>query len=502
MDRHITKNGFIHGGFQLSNQRLAAMTLSDHSVSRRQMLARCANGFGAIALTALMSDWAIGGDSETQSSQSWLTPRMGHHKAAVKSVIFLYMDGGPSQVDTFDPKPRLTQEHGQPIRMKAPPTQFIPHDTVPKVMASPWAFRRHGESGTPVSDLFPNIATCVDDLCVVRSMVANFTEHANANLFLHTGFNQQGRPSMGAWVTYGLGSECQNLPGYIVLKGGFIPAGGPDNFHSGFLPPVYQGSIFRDTQAPIANLQRTESSDELQRTKLELLSQLDRQILARLENEDRIESAIANYELAFRMQAAVPELLDISSESVTTRRQYGVDDEPTQSFGMQCLVARRLVERGVRFIELTPPAVRGANRWDQHDKLEDGHTKMARATDQPIAALLKDLKARGLLAQTLVIWGGEFGRTPVAQGTSTGRDHSPYGFSIWLAGGGIKPGMVYGATDEYGFYAIENKVEVHDLHATMLHLLGIDHKRLTYRFGGRDMRLTDIHGEVVHDILS
>jgi hypothetical protein len=353
-----------------------------------------------------------------------------------------------------------------------------------------------------VSELFPHVAQRVDDLCVVRSMVASFTEHANANLFLHTGFNQQGRPSVGAWVAYGLGSECRDLPGYIVLKGGNIPAGGPDNFQSGFLPPVYQGSIFRDTAAPVANLQRPEGSDELQREKLDLLRQLDQARPGRAARDDRIESAIANYELAFRMQAAVPELLDVHGESAATRALYGVDAEHTRAFGMQCLLARRLVERGVRFVELTPPAVAGANRWDQHDKLKEGHSKMALATDQPIAALLTDLKARGLLDETLVVWAGEFGRTPVAQGTSTGRDHSPYGFSIWLAGGGVRGGLVYGATDEYGFHAVENKVEIHDLHATILHVLGIDHKRLTYRFGGRDMRLTDIHGEVLGDILA
>jgi hypothetical protein len=467
--------------------------------SRREMLLRCANGFGAVALAALMNDPAYGAAPPRASGP--LTPRCGHHPAKATSVIFLYMDGGPSQVDTFDPKPRLDREDGQPIKMKAPPTQFIPHDTAPKVLRSPWKFGRHGQSGTPVSDLFPHVAKCVDELCVVRSMVANFTEHANANLFLHTGFNQQGRPSVGSWVTYGLGSECQDLPGYIVLRGGQIPAGGPDNFRAGFLPAVYQGSIFRDPRAPVANLQRPEASDALQRGKLDLLRKLDRSVLGRLGHDDRVESAIANYELAFRMQAAVPELLDLSRESAATRRLYGVDDDVTRAFGTQCLLARRLVERGVRFVELTPPAVTGANRWDQHDRIKEGHEKMARATDQPVAALLRDLKARGLLERTLVVWGGEFGRTPVAQGTSRGRDHSPYGFSMWLAGGGVKGGAVYGATDEYGFHAVENKVEVHDLHATMLHLLGIDHKRLTYRFGGRDMRLTDVHGEVVKGIL-
>ena len=470
--------------------------------SRRDFLQRSANGFGAVALTALLAERAAGGVAASALDADPLEPRIANFPARARSVIFLYMDGGPSQVDTFDPKPRLQREDGQPIGIKAPPTQFIPHDTVPKVMASPWKFHPHGECGTPVSELFPFVAQCVDELCVVRSMVANFTEHANANLFLHTGFNQQGRPSVGAWVAYGLGSECRNLPGYIVLKGGNIPAGGPDNFQSGFLPPVYQGSIFRDTTAPVANLQRSEASDELQREKLRLLRRLDQSLPATLGRDERVESSIANYELAFRMQAAVPELLEVDGETAATHALYGIDREYSRAFGMQCLLARRLVERGVRFVELTPPAVAGANRWDQHDKLQEGHTKMALATDQPIAALLIDLKARGLLDETLVVWAGEFGRTPVAQGTSTGRDHSPYGFSIWLAGGGIRGGLVFGATDEYGFHAVENKVEIHDLHATLLHRLGIDHKRLTYRFGGRDMRLTDIHGEVINGILA
>jgi hypothetical protein len=478
------------------------MSLADtfgRPLSRRQALLRCANGFGAVALTSLLTDRAYGGVLDGDSP---LAPRVGHYPAKATSVIFLYMDGGPSQVDTFDPKPRLDREDGQPLRMKAPPTQFIPHDAAPKVMRSPWQFRPRGKSGIPVSDLFPEVAECVDDLCVVRSMVANFPEHANANLFLHTGFSQQGRPSLGAWVTYGLGSVCQDLPGYIVLKGGQIPAGGPDNFHCGFLPAAYQGSIFRDPVAPVANLQRPEANADLQRGKLDLLNKLDRSVLGRVGHDDRIEAAIANYELAFRMQAAVPGLLDIAGESAATRKLYGLDDDATKAYGTQCLLARRLVERGVRFVEVTPPAVAGANRWDQHDKLKEGHEKMARATDRPVAALLKDLKSRGLLDRTLVVWGGEFGRTPVAQGTSTGRDHNPYGFTMWLAGGGVKGGIIHGATDEYGFHAIANKVEVHDLHATMLHLLGIDHKRLTYRFGGRDMRLTDVHGEVVTEILA
>jgi hypothetical protein len=465
------------------------------------MLLRLSNGFGAVALTALMTDRSYGGALES-SAAGPLAPREGHYPARARSIIFLYMDGGPSQVDTYDPKPRLEKENGEPIKMKHPPTQFIPHDTPPTVMASPFKFQRHGECGTPISEIFPHLATCVDDLTIVRSMVANFTEHANANLFLHTGSNSQGKPSVGSWVTYGLGSENGDLPGYIVFRNGVIPAGGPDNFHSGFLPAVHQGSIFRDPQAPVANLQRVEASDELQRGKLDLLNRLDAGILSRFGSDDRLEAAIANYELAFRMQSAVPELFDTAGETEATKRLYGIDDEVTRTYGLSCLLARRLVERGVRFVELTPPAIPGANRWDQHDRLKDGHSKNALACDKPIAGLLKDLKSRGMLDQTLVVCAGEFGRTPVAQGASAGRDHSPYGFSIWLAGGGVKGGMIYGATDEYGFHAIENRVEIHDLHATMLHLLGVDHTRLTYRFGGRDMRLTDVYGEVVRPILA
>jgi hypothetical protein len=462
------------------------------------MLVQCANGFGAVALTALMGERAFGASLRPDGPGRELAPRVTHYPAKATSVIFLYMDGGPSQVDTFDPKPRLDREHGEPIKMKIPATQF---NDVGKVLRSPWNFRQYGQSGIPVSELFPKVAMCVDDLCVVRSMVSNFSEHTNANYFLHTGTGQQGRPSMGAWTIYGLGSECQELPGFVVLNGGLIPPGGVDNFGSGFLPASFQGSIFKPGKSAVADLARTEPSDELQRGKLDLLRRLDQGVLGRIGDSDQLESAIANYELAFRMQVAVPELMDLTRESQATKRLYGleVDYEPTRIFGTECLIARRLVERGVRFIELTCPNV-GADRWDQHGKLQEGHQNNARAVDQPIAGLLKDLKSRGLLDTTLVIWGGEFGRTPMAQGAD-GRDHNPFGFTIWLAGGGVKGGTIYGATDDYGYFAIENKVQIHDLHATMFHLLGMDHTRLTYRFGGRDMRLTDVHGEVLQQII-
>jgi hypothetical protein len=452
-----------------------------HPTTRREVLVRAANGFGALAATAL-----FGRPARAQE------PCATHFAPRARNVIFLYMDGGPSQVDTFDPKPRLAREHGQPIGMAIPDTQF---DAVGKVLQSPWAFRRYGESGLLVSDLFPHVGSCADELCVVRSMTSEFPEHTSANYFLHTGHGVQGRPSMGAWISYGLGSESRDLPGFVVLNGGLIPPGGLDNFNTGFLPASYQGSLFKALDVPVANVEPAEGAAR-QRRKLDLLATLDG--AGRVAHDPGVESAIANYELAFRMQAAVPELVDLAGESAATKRLYGFDDEDahTQGYARQCLLARRLVERGVRFVELTCPMLSGYDRWDQHSGLEQGHRDNAHAVDQPIAGLLKDLRARGLLDTTLVVWAGEFGRTPMAQGAN-GRDHNPHGFSIWLAGGGVRGGQVYGATDEYGYFAVEDKVTIHDLHATMLHLLGMDHTRMTFRFSGRDMRLTDVHGEVV-----
>lgn len=464
--------------------------------SRRQMLQKCATGFGAVALASLLSD-AQAKDTGTKSDT--LAPRPTHFAPKARSVIFLYMDGGVSQVDSFDPKPRLEQENGKPFPAKMEPTQF---NNIGNTLASPWKFREYGECGTPVSDLFPHVAQHVDDMTVVRSMVSGFPEHTNANYFLHTGHGQQGRPGMGAWFGYGLGTECRDLPHYVILNGGLIPPGGLDNFGSGFLPASYQGSVFANSDPPVADIRRRESTTELQNRKLELIRKLDQRTLERYAYDDQIESAIANYELAARMQMAVPELMDLSAETKQTQESYGMFDEfkNTTTFGRQCLIARRLVERGVRFIQLTCPGGNG-DRWDQHNNLFDGHSKNAKSVDKPIAALLADLKQRDLLKSTLVVWTGEFGRTPFAQGTN-GRDHNQYGFSLWMAGGGVRGGTVYGATDEFGYKAVENKVEIHDLHATMLHLFGMDHERLTYRFSGRDMRLTDVHGHVLHDILT
>jgi len=456
--------------------------------TRREWLQRSSNGFGALALSSLLAD-----DARAESKTTGL-----HHPAKAKSVIFLYMDGGPSQVDTFDHKPLLEKFNGQDphkVLEKVEPTQFA---NVGKVMASPWKFKKYGQSGTWVSELFPHVAECVDDLAFIHSMCSKFPEHTSANYFLHTGAGVQGRPSWGAWCGYGLGSGNKDLPAFVILNGGLIPPGGLDNFNSGFLPAAHSGSVFRAANPPVAYVNRLEATEDRQKAKLDLMKKLD---ALRGPGGDVIESAIANYETAFRMQSAVPELMDLSKETRETKASYGLESKyaPTVTFGTECLLARRLVERGVKFIELTCPSV-GTDRWDQHNDLKGGHTKNALAVDQPIAALLKDLKARGLLKETLVIWGGEFGRTPFAQG-GDGRDHNQFGFTIWMAGGGTKPGVHHGATDDFGYKVVKYRIEMHDFHATLLHLLGVDHKKQTFRFGGRDMRLTDVHGEVVKAVL-
>lgn len=472
-------------------------------MTRREMLQQSANGFGAVALSCLLGDWGQASSPHLPATGTAadddhpLAPKQPHYRPRAKSVIFLYMDGGPSQVDTFDPKPRLAKEHGQPIKMKTPPTQF---NNVGSVLKSPWKFRQYGEGGLWISDLFPHLSQHADQLCVIRSMVSKFSEHTNGNYFLHSGHGQQGRPSMGAWVTFGLGSENQELPGFIILNSGLIPPGGLDCFGSGFLPASYQGSVFKPGKQPLANLNPAEKRPGRQRGKLKLLQQLDSTTLQRYGSSDELEAAILNYELAARMQTAVPDVVDLKDVSKATLELYGVDQKQTAKFGSNCLLAKRLVERGVRFVEVTCPSV-GHDRWDQHGNLARGHADNALAVDKPIAGLLTDLERSGLLEETLVIWGGEFGRTPMAQG-SNGRDHNPFGFSIWLAGGGIQGGQAYGATDEYGYFAVQNKVEIHDLHATMLHLLGMDHTKLTFRFSGRDMRLTDVHGHILQDLIA
>lgn len=453
---------------------------------RRDFMNRGAMGFGSLALSGLM----------TKEAQGRALP--SHFLAQAKSVIFLYMDGGVSQVDSFDPKERLAKENGQKPKFKVDKTVFNNNGNILK---SPWEFKQHGESGIPISSLFPHIAESADDLCVIRSMTAFSPNHPNANYALHSGHILSGRPSMGAWASYGLGSESENLPDYVVIHGGVVPSGGMQMFGNGFLSAEHEPSVFLPKSPALNNITPREKSIDLQRKKLDLLRDIDGSLASQRHDAEVIRSAIQNYEMAFQMQMSVPDVADLSKESEATRKLYGLDSQnnPTKIYGAQCLMARRLVERGVRFVELTINAA-GGDRWDQHGNLKDGHAKNAAMVDQPIGALLKDLKGRGLLDQTLVVFTGEFGRTPFAQG-SNGRDHNPQGFSMWMAGGGAQGGVIYGATDEYGYRVVDGKMSVHDLHANMLHLMGLDHKKVTYRYGGRDVRLTDVHGELVPQIL-
>ncbi len=464
--------------------------------NRREMLQWCAQGFGALALSTLSADQSRAAVTRP------LAPKRPHFAARAKSVLFLYMDGGPSHVDTFDYKPLLKEYDGtDPSEAigKLAPTQF---DNVGKILGSPWPFKQHGDSGHWISSLFPYLSEIADDLAIIKSMTSAFSEHTNANYFLHTGNGFQGRPSMGAWFGYGLGTENQELPGFVVINGGLVPPGGLDCFGSGFLPSAYQGSIFLPQTEAIANVKPVETESRLQRNKLDFIRQFDQEMNQGLGGDPEVEAAIQNYETAYRMQAAVPELMNLDAETAETKRLYGMeaDFQNTQTFGRQCLIARRLVERGVRFVELTCPGGNG-DRWDQHAGLVEGHNKNCKTVDQPIAALIKDLKRTGLLDSTLIVWCGEFGRTPFAQGQD-GRDHNPFGFTIWMAGGGIQGGVSVGATDEWGYRAVENRFEIHDLHATMLHLMGIDHTKSTFRFSGRDMRLTDVFGNVIQEVIA
>ena len=465
--------------------------------TRREMLRSASTGFGMLAATALLAE-------DTRSAEP-SGPRRPHYGAKVKNVIFCYMSGGMSHVDTFDPKPRLAKEAGDPMPFETERTMFNQDGNI---FPSPWAFRRRGRSGIPVSDLFPHVGGMADELCVIRSMTAKFMEHAQSNYYFHCGLPFAGFPSMGAWVTYGLGSENRNLPGFVVTGGGGIPHGGINMMGNGFLPSVNQASLIHPGRdEPLRNVVPSEPGRR-QRRQLDFVRRMDEGFLSSVGSHEPIEAAIRNYETAYRMQSAVPELVDLAGETEATRKLYGVDspNPSTAAYAKQCLLARRLVERGVRFVELTMVSTPGksdgmGNPWDQHGGLEVGHGANALTVDQPVGALLKDLKARGLLEETLVIFSGEFGRTPFAQGT-IGRDHNPYGFSLWLAGGGLKKGFVYGQTDEYGYRVVENSCTVHDLHATVLHLLGLDHQSLSYRFGGRDYRLTDVHGNIIRGILA
>ena len=463
-------------------------------LSRRQLLAQASTGFGMAALAGLM---------QAESPVN----RAKRFAPTARSVIFCYMSGGVSHLDSFDPKPLLEKYAGQPMPVEVKKTQFNNNGTV---QPAHWEFRQRGQSGMPVSELFPHMATVADELCVIRSMTAKFSEHAQGNFFMHSGFPFLGYPSAGAWASYGLGTESQDLPGYIVLQSGgaTVPHGGVGVFSNGFLPAQHQASIVQaDVEEAVRNI-HSRQPRHMQRKQLDFIGSMDHRFASTAQHDIHVDAAIANYEMAWRMQSAVPELCDISGETAATKQLYGMDgpDSPRTAYARQCLLARRLVERGVRFVELSclPQTLGGgqaANPWDQHGQIKKGHGNMAHQVDQPIAALVKDLKSRGLLDSTLVIWAGEFGRTPFAQGTD-GRDHNPYGFTLWMAGGGVKPGHIYGATDDFGYHAIENACTVYDMWATVLHLMGIDHEQLTYRFSGRDLRLTDVHGNVLRDVIA
>jgi hypothetical protein len=463
------------------------MTDGDYSMnclSRRQMLRRTGAGFGSIALAAMLAD-------DTRASNP-LAPRQPHFTARAKRVIFLFMPGGPSQVDTFDPKPRLARDNGKPS-----PKLYLGKQR--NLLASPWKFSKRGQSGIDVSELFPHVGACADRLCVIRSMVADDVNHPGGCLQMNTGERVASRPSLGAWVTYGLGTENQNLPGFIAIGPGPLIEGARQ-YGSSFLPAAFQGTFVSDLQNPIRNLKNSQVGTDRQRRELDALQQLNEWHREGRSDDTRLSARIDSFELAYRMQMQAPEAFDLARESSATRQLYGIDQKTTEVFGRQCLLARRLVERGVRFVQLYH-TTGGFQPWDQHSDLKGGHAKNALATDRPIGGLLRDLEARGLLADTLIIWGGEFGRTPAAEGTN-GRDHHPFGFTMWLAGGGVRGGMIHGATDELGWDAVEGKVHVHDLHATILHLLGLDHEQLTYRHSGRDYRLTDVYGNVVKAILT
>ncbi len=475
--------------------------MTPESPSRRAVLRSSALGFGQLALATLLRDErAFGAQPILRDA---LEGSRTHFASRAKRIIFLFMLGGPSHLDTFDYKPRLERDHGKPLPF---PKLRIKFDGTGNLLRSPWEFRRHGASGLLVSELFPHVARHIDDLCIIRSMHGTNVAHGAAVLKLHTGSDTFVRPSMGSWILYGLGTENHNLPGFITISP-TLGYGGVKNWSSAFLPAPHQGTPLGSTGVPareakVRYLDSSETPRSVQRLQLDALRQVNQEHQRRGGPNSALERRIESFELAFRMQTKMPEIQSITGESSATRKLYGLDDPVTADFGHQCLLARRFAERGVRFVQVTHSS---GPTWDQHYEIRKGHADNARAVDRPIAGLLADLKSRGLLEETLVIWGGEFGRTPTVQGPygqRAGRDHNPGGFTIWLAGGGVKGGIAYGETDEYGYYAVENKVHLHDLHATILHLLGLDHTRLTYSYAGRQFRLTDIHGEVVTGILA
>ena len=488
--------------------------------SRREFLTRVGGGFGAMALAGLLHDKGLiaqpspptplprgEGRNPAPDPARPLAPRAGHHPAKAKNIIWLFINGGPSHVDTWDYKPELIRRDGQELAGFDRNTGFF-RDQVGPIMRSPFRFRQHGQCGKYVSDIFPNLARHVDKLAFIHSCWTDSNNHSPALMKINTGFTRMGFPCAGSWVTYGLGTESQNLPSFVVMYdtlGRGLPKGYSQNWGAGFLPSIYQGTALKPQGAPIDNLIRpTDLTDQQQRNQLDLMSRLNRRHLeaqGRQSLGSDFDARIETFELAYRMQMAAPEAIDINRETVQTKILYGTENPRCQHFAKQCLIARRMVERGVRFVQIYSGGEENERSWDGHMNIAANHTGFAGETDQPIAALLTDLEHRGLLDETLVIWGGEFGRLPLVQRGGTGRDHNPHAFTYWLAGGGVKAGYSHGATDEIGHRAAEDRVSVHDLHATILPLIGLDHLRLTYRYQGRDFRLTDVHGDVVREVI-
>ena len=471
------------------------------AISRREALRNIACGFGYMAAAGMASREAMANSITNQRSL-----QVPHIVPRAKRVIFLFMAGGVSQVDSYDYKPLLYRRNGEMLDFT---DQRILAKTGmgsnQRVMKPLWEFKQRGQNGAWVSELFPHMAKHTDDYCIIRSMATEGVAHGPATLFLHTGSTNLIRPSMGAWVNYGLGTENRDLPGFVSLSPS-MSNGGPRNYGNAFLPPTYQGTPvgragMKATEIKINNLLNPERSPQRKKRQFDLLQAMNHEQCQSLPHNAELEAVINSYELAWRMQANAPEVMDISNESGATKKLYGIDEEPTDNYGRQCLMARRMAEAGVRFIQVNYSDNSNNPAWDQHNDMPK-HKEHALAVDKPIAGLLTDLKQRGLLEDTLVWWGGEFGRTPYAQKNGNGRDHNPTGFTVWLAGGGVRPGLIYGQTDEFGQYAVDKKVHMHDLHATILHLLGLDHERLTFRHEGRNFRLTDVFGNVVHDIIA
>lgn len=466
-------------------------------MSRRAAFRAAGGGLGYLGFLSMMAEAA----APEGGAVNPLAPRKPHFAPRAKKVIFLFMHGGPSSIDTFDFKERLVRDHGKPLPIKRP-LAFADEAPGP-LMKSPWEFRPGGKSGILVSDLFPHVRDCVDDLCIVRSLVGEGVDHGAALLQSFTGSSTFVRPSMGAWTVYGLGTENQDLPGYITIKP-TLSHGGAKNFGSAFLPGAYQGTpighsgmkVEEIKNEPIQYLVNKGLTPEQQRYELDMIQNINRRHAEMRQYDPNMEARIQAFELAFRMQTQAPEIFAVDKESEATKKLYGLDDPRTADFGWQCLLARRLSEKNVRFVQATH-----SYKWDQHSDLFNKHTSNAYEVDKPIAGLLKDLKSRGMLEDTLVIWAGEFGRTPISEG-GNGRDHNPYGYTVWMAGAGVKPGFVYGATDDIGYHAAEDRMHIHDFHATVLHILGLDHEKLTYRYSGRDFRLTDVAGVVHKKILS